>query len=207
MKTRERILLASLNLFNEHGEPNVTTLQIADELEISPGNLYYHYKNKSEIIVELFGRFENEINDLLDVSIKDEFSIDDYWLFLHLIFECIARYRFIYKDLVHLLQRYGKVQYKFKKVLHKKNQTCQKICQQLKRQGFMKVTEDELAALSQNIVLTITYWPSFDMLSHLASDSDIDLAKGVYQVMSMIAPHLEGDGRAMILEMSKQYLP
>ena len=64
-RTPERILETALRLFNEFGEPNVTTTVIADEMNISPGNLYYHYRNKDEIVNALFTRYEREIDGLL----------------------------------------------------------------------------------------------------------------------------------------------
>lgn len=60
MKTKERILLGSLDLFNKFGATQVTTNDIARELKMSPGNLYFHYKNKEQIVRELFKRLALE---------------------------------------------------------------------------------------------------------------------------------------------------
>ena len=88
-RTRERILNVSLNLFNALGEANVTTGHIADELNISPGNLYYHFRNKDEIIHHLFAEFEQKI-DVAPAGLEDAANaMEDMWLYLHLMFERI----------------------------------------------------------------------------------------------------------------------
>src|SRR5690554_7169806 len=122
VKTRDRILGTSLQLFNSLGEPNVTTLLISDELDISPGNLYYHFKSKGDIVEELFDSFEAEMLDLLAVPEDAEIPLDQFSFFLHLLFEAVARYRFMYQDLVNVLSRYSQLQARFRRILKKKNQ-------------------------------------------------------------------------------------
>src|ERR1039458_8934925 len=93
-RTRERIFETSLRLFNQFGEPNVTTTVISDEMNISPGNLYYHFRNKDEIIEEIFRAFEREIEGTLAAPEKRTPDVEDTWLFLHVLFELIWKYRF-----------------------------------------------------------------------------------------------------------------
>jgi AcrR family transcriptional regulator len=65
VKTKDRILQISLQLFNERGERSVTTNHIAAELGMSPGNLYYHFRNKQEIIKELAEQYQHETLKML----------------------------------------------------------------------------------------------------------------------------------------------
>src|SRR5207248_2542659 len=93
-RTRERILELSLRLFNEFGEPNITTTVIAEEMNISPGNLYYHFRNKDDIVNSIFAQFEAEIERILTVPAGRRSNMQDVWLYLHHMFELIWRYRF-----------------------------------------------------------------------------------------------------------------
>jgi len=62
-RTAERILEVTLELFNRFGEPNVSTTLISAELGISPGNLYYHYPAKDELINSLYDRYERALTE------------------------------------------------------------------------------------------------------------------------------------------------
>src|SRR6185503_893373 len=98
-RTRERILETSLALFNRLGEPHVTTADIANDMNISPGNLYYHFRNKDEIIGELYAAYEERVLPLLVLPADRATDVEDLWLLLHLVFEQMWAYRFIYRDL------------------------------------------------------------------------------------------------------------
>jgi AcrR family transcriptional regulator len=204
MKTKDRILFKSLELFNELGEPNVTTLLISDELDISPGNLYYHFKSKSDILTNLFNWYEQEINSLLDVT-DTPMDIEDQWFFLHLIFEKIAKYRFLYQDVVHVLKRHDNIQLRFNRIISKKRKASLKILHSLQEQGNLKANASEIDALCENIVLTATFWLNYAIISQQELNEDV-LARGVYQVISLVAPFLDKEQRQLLDELKKAYL-
>ena len=71
-------------------------------MDISPGNLYYHFGNKDEIVVELYSAFEARMVPLFADPAGRRVAVDDLWLWLHLLFERMWKYRFLYRDLDQL---------------------------------------------------------------------------------------------------------
>jgi AcrR family transcriptional regulator len=101
--TKTRILDAALALFNERGTDNVTTNHIAEALGMSPGNLYYHYRNQAEIVRALFARIQGEWATTYAVPEGSMPSIEMMEGMLAGNFAIQARYRFFFRDLTLLL--------------------------------------------------------------------------------------------------------
>lgn len=209
MKTRDRILQTSLQLFNEHGEPRITTNHIADELDISPGNLYYHFRSKDEIIALLFQQFERRMDAALQTPERRVPNMEDMWLYLHLVFESIWEYRFLYRDLDNILSRNKKLRTHFRRILERKINTATAICKGLVDAGVMDATSEDIAALARNIAVVATYWLNFQSVRASASaapDEGSNLGLGVYQVLSLVSPFLNGEARRLLQQISREYL-
>ncbi|MBP5997379.1 MAG: TetR family transcriptional regulator [Azonexus sp.] len=203
-RTRERILETALKLFNDFGEPNVTTTVIADEMEISPGNLYYHFHSKDEIVNALFADYEKEIEPLLTAPGSRPQGTEDIWLFLHLLFETIWKFRFFYRDINDLLTRNRLVETHFQRILEHKENTAISVCEGLAASGTLTATAGEIRALATNMSVVATFWLSFEHARRPRGEPDI--GRGVYQVMSLAAPYLQGEARHLLEKLSGEYV-
>jgi AcrR family transcriptional regulator len=203
-RTRERILETALKLFNDFGEPNVTTTVIADEMEISPGNLYYHFHSKDEIVNALFADYEKDIENLLTAPGNRPSGAEDIWLFLHLLFETIWKFRFFYRDINDLLTRNRLVETHFQRILAHKEQTAITVCQGLAASGALTATPAEIPVLATNMTVLATFWLSFEHARRPRGEPDI--GRGVYQVMSLAAPYLQGEARSLLEKLSGAYI-
>jgi len=210
-RTRERILDLSLRLFNDFGEPNVNTTLIAEEMNISPGNLYYHFKNKDDIINCVFQQFEREIDSLLAVPADRSPNVEDAWLFLHVLFELIWKYRFFYRDLNNLLANNRTLELKFKQLLTQKVKVARQLCDGLARAGELQANPREIEALATNMVVVATYWLSYSYVLDPRRFNEPDvvgaaLQRGCYQVMALTAPYLTGASRELFERLAGEYL-
>ena len=209
-RTAERIATASLDPFNRYGEPNVSTTLISSELNISPGNLYYHFPAKDQLVSHLFDNYKEDILKLLDAS-QDVKDVEDAWFFLHSLFELIWDHRFLYRDLNDLLSKNRHLETNFKHILEVKTASLNQLLQALARQGHIRNEPDTFSTLSASMSVVVTYWLSYEyvrnprhaMEPESASDA---LARGARHVLLLLAPYLENASeRAHLMQLTQAY--
>jgi len=208
-RTAERILEASLDLFNRFGEPNVSTTLISAELGISPGNLYYHYPAKDELINSLFDRYEKSLGELLNASdgVRD---VEDAWFFTHTLFERIWQYRFLYRDLNDLLSKNRRLETHFQGVLKNKTRAIRAMLDGMGRAGSLAIDSREVEATATCMVVVLTYWLSFEYVRDPRralepETAQLALMRGAYQVLNLLAPYLEKNQRMHLLQLAAAY--
>jgi len=198
MKTRDRILQVSLLLFNEEGEAQLSSVDLANALEISPGNLYYHFKGKDVIIRALYDRFEEEMRVILRGSSGGVASIEDNWVYIYILLEEIYDFRFFYRDLAGLIARYPDLAGRFRALIAEKRQTILRILDDLARLSVIEIDPRLIPPLTDQIITTLTFWLAGDSLTRESHDGPSLIHKTVFQVMCLIVPYMGKEGHAAL---------
>ncbi len=208
-RTAERILEVSLDLFNRFGEPNVSTTLISAELSISPGNLYYHYPAKDELINALFDRYERSLDEILRAADGVE-NVEDAWLFFHMLFELIWSYRFLYRDLNDLLSKNRRLETHFQFVLKNKAKAMHAVLDGLSRSGSCHLNAAEAAPLATSMVV-VTYWLSFEYVREPRRALEPESAaaamgRGAWHALALLLPHLDAPSREHLTQLAAAYV-
>jgi AcrR family transcriptional regulator len=209
-RTAERILEVTLDLFNRFGEPNVSTTLISAELSISPGNLYYHYPAKDELINALFDRFEKALGEILQAADGVE-NVEDAWLFFHMLFELIWGYRFLYRDLNDLLSKNRRLETHFQFVLKNKGRAMAGLLDGLSRSGAARLTGAEATPTATAMVVVVTYWLSYEYVRDPRKALEPEAAaaamgRGAYHALALLLPHLDAASRLHLQQLAAAYL-
>ena len=194
-KTKDKILAVALDLFNNEGESQVSSVDIASVMGISPGNLYYHYKGKDEIIRALFEDFEEEICQVLKGPITESLALRDNWIYLYIIFEEIYDFRFFYKNMSELLTRIPELKNSFSRILSLKEQAAFSLLAALHDSEHLVFQEDEMAALAGRIAQHFTFWFQYHDLRHGTAPPKSLIDAGVFTTMIQITPYWSAESK------------
>ena len=97
MKTRNLILNSALDFFNKKGFEHASTYDIAKSIEISQGNLTYHFPTKRDLVNVLAKQMIAEIDTTI-LEINDDFSLKVFYENLKFTFTVNLKYSFLYMN-------------------------------------------------------------------------------------------------------------
>lgn len=199
LKTKERILQLSLQLFNERGERSVTTNHIAAELGMSPGNLYYHFRNKNEIIKELMEQYQKQTLDMLTLPEDRQLDANDKIHYFQVLSSQLWAYRFLHRDVYHLVENNEDFRKLYPRFAGQVMQQGQKIYKAFVLAGLMEMTDSEIEALIINLWIVLTNWTNFLYMSGHITDSNTLEEKWVWQALRQMVflegAYLRGESR------------
>lgn len=139
MKTKEKIAVKALQLFNEKGYNNITTRHIAAELNISPGNLHYHFKHSEDIINLLFRALISKMDALMKQLEKNEYKdLESLYDFTYSSFEIFYNYQFIFLNFLDILHRIPEIEAEYELLSIRRKEEFQAIFESFQKNKILK---------------------------------------------------------------------
>lgn len=206
MKTRDRIIHGATELFNEQGERNVTTNHIAAHLGISPGNLYYHFRNKEDIIHSIFDHYAKHLVDSFAPVQEREIRIEHLMGYLDAIFYLMWQFRFFYANLPDILSRDERLQQKYLKAQEQLGNSVQGLLRSLRDGKLLEVVDEDLPDLGQTIKMVVTFWIAYQIAQSPGTRVTKPLLyKGVLRVLFILRPYLHPEVKPQIQKLEQHY--
>ncbi len=189
-KTYKKIITASLELFNRDGERHVSTNHIAAHLNISPGNLYYYFHNKEEIILELFRQYRADSINQLSLQDKHE-TLTDLVNYFRSAFTLMWQYRFLFQDTTTLDRNQQLSQEYFAFSEGEMGPIIQEHFTSMIQTGALKMSEEQIRLCIMNIWIITKYWFSFHASRYPDASPEETQNRGIIQVLSLLQPLIQ----------------
>ncbi len=187
---KDKIIEASIELFNEIGTHRVTTNHIIDKLKISPGTFYYHFKNKEEIVSRIFDRITVEFDQLFNMNNPEPDM--KYFIFeIKKIYQLYYKYRFFYYDISMLLDRDYELAVRYRENYKLKIMKIKELTLTLEKRGIIKKfsLDEERNLYVENLWILNDYWMTFQKATGGLDEAEL-VNRGVLSYLSYLKPYL-----------------
>jgi len=205
-QTKEWILDTACRLFNEHGTAAISTKRIAKEMGISPGNLYYHFKNKEEIILALFDASKDAyMEDWVNREIPPLQRFRDIARDVVMMWQDC---RFFKKEMVMLIGNDPQLKQLYRELSENIRQKAGQLFQDLVEAGFVKTQELAPEIFESLLVISIivaNHWLTYLDMNGLELSME-NLQKGSELVLLVWRPYLTNEALAQLEQLQEQNL-
>jgi len=197
--TRARIADAALSLFNARGTHAVSTRHVAARLDISPGNLYYHFGNKEEIVLSLYDRIEANLLGIVVPLQRPARSFDDVLQYLDQLFAHLWEFRFFYRELTTLLQDVPGLKERYRGLAERVQGNARMLFASMVEEGWMEASEEQIATLATNSWIVLSHWfTHWQVVSRRRTIQSADIHEGIRHLVALFSPLLNPPQRRQV---------
>lgn len=189
--TRTKILAAAVQLFNHEGTGQVSTNHIAKEAGISPGNLYYHYRNKTEIIRAILDQMYTRWDEVWTFAENQEVTLEGFLGKLRLNYALLWQYRFFYREAIVLLSMDDQLKTRHIQMTEQRFADQASFAQQIQAAGILSAMEEpeQLKRLLAACWMIANNWLGFvEMNGEEVTEQQMD--EGIAVLMTVLRPYL-----------------
>jgi AcrR family transcriptional regulator len=194
--TRAQIIDMAIRLFNEFTVAAVSTNRIARELGISPGNLYYHFRDKESIVRAIHDQMVKEWDTVWQLPRGRQLTSADLAEIIETSFHLHWRYRFFGRELLALLTRDAKLRIEYQAVYRRRRDELTILAEHLIDAGVLRPQmRDDLPEILEGAWLVGEHW-----MGHLEIVGDpldeSEIRRGVDVLVCLIRPYMTRTGVA-----------
>lgn len=191
--TKEKIVDTAIQLFTERGISNVSTNHIASAMGISPGNLYYHFRNKEDILWRALIRFSDAMARLLGSPDEEVIDVPRFRRYLEEAIAVFQDYRFFFENKVGLMRESPRLEHAFRALEKENIARLVGVFTGANKSGIMigPKEREQLEALANNTWIIFSNWLNFLRTNRGTTDaSAAERRDGVFHIFSLFQPYL-----------------
>ena len=188
-RTRDRIVAASLDLFNARGLGRVTTAEIAAASSMREGNLHYHFPRKSLLVEAVFAAFAAEAETVAGRLPVDLAGADALEAYQRAWFDLIWRYRCIYRDGIAMVEIAPSLRNEVRALRQRTQALARGVFEEAASAGRLRIDPATLTRLLDNAWIVSSHWMSFRVQGKGDLDA-ADLEWGFEQVRALFLPYI-----------------
>ena len=196
LTTKNKILDTAVSMLNERGLSNVKLRDVSQALQISIGNLTYHYPKWENLIDDIFAQFQVEINHLYDYFPKDISEVVDY---IERIYEIQVKYAFLFSNFYIFFQQFPKYKVIEEDFFISRMKTMREALEKLveKKYLYPASCEHNYDLLVKNTWLILSGWYGFSMIF---KDTKYAITKEEFflSIWNMYVYHLTESGKETV---------
>ncbi|MCF2907698.1 TetR/AcrR family transcriptional regulator [Pseudoalteromonas sp. DL2-H2.2] len=206
MNTKEKIIRTSIALFNLHGERTITTNHIASNMGISPGNLYYHFKNKEDIIRNIFAQYSEHLSTHFKPLGAHDEPVEQLTQYLDSLFELMWRYHFFYDNLNDILARDDALKKDYIAFQARLFEQVMAVVIGLREAEVIAISNEDAKELAHMLKLVVSFWTPYVKARRMTGVLEQqDIYNGIVKVLVLFKPYGTALSRDKIEQLQQHY--